>query len=60
MDVERISSVQLLALHMMANSLKEKSEFYADVYAAVSELIERREAAGEWKGLSDDGHKSED
>lgn len=48
-DVERISIEQLLALHMMANSLKEKSEFYADVYAAMSELIERREAAGELK-----------
>ena len=55
MDVERLSSVQLLALHMIANSLRGKSELYVDVYAAVSELIERREAAGEWKGLSDDG-----
>lgn len=60
MDVERISDRNLLALHMMADSLKEKSEFYADVYAAVSELIERREAAGEWKGLADNGHKRED
>lgn len=55
MDVERISGIQLLALHMMANSLKEKSEFYADVYAAVSELIDRRKASGEWRGLADDG-----
>ena len=62
MDVERISDKKLLALQMMTCEHKGNKGlgFYSDVYAAVSELIERREAAGEWRGLADDGHKSED
>ena len=62
MDVERISDKNLIALQMMTCSHKGNQGlgFYSDVYAAVSELIERREASGEWKGLMDDGHKGTD
>lgn len=51
-DYKPISDMQLLALHMMA-SHKKDSLFFADVYAALSELIERRKSSGEWKGLDD-------
>ena len=54
-DFEPISDTHLLALHMIAASKKDSISFFADVYAAVSELIERREASGEWRGLADDG-----
>ena len=59
-DFKPISDKHLLALHMMAAPRKDSLSFYADVYAAVSELIERRKASGEWRGLADDGHKNED
>lgn len=59
MDAERISDRNLMALQI-ATSQRE-GEFEADVYVAVSELIERRKAAGEWKGLvNDDGRKTSD
>ena len=37
-----------------AQTVLSALDFYI-VYAAVSELIERRKASGEWKGLADDG-----
>ena len=59
MDVERISDKKLIALQMMTCSHKGNQGlgFYSDVYAAVSELIERRKASGEWRGLADDGRE---
>jgi len=57
-DYKPISDTQLLALHMMTH--KKDSLFLADVYSAVSELIERRKASGEWKGLDDNEPKNED
>lgn len=59
-DYKPISDKHLLALHMMCSTKKDSLSFFADAYAAVSELIERRKASGEWRGLADDGHKSED
>ena len=59
-DFEPISDKHLLALHMMAAPKKDSLSFFADVYAAVSELIERRKASGEWRGLADNGHKGTD
>lgn len=56
MDAERISDINLMALQI-ATSQRE-GEFEADVYVAVSELIERRKAAGEWKGLVNDVEKA--
>ena len=58
-QVERIPDMNLIALQMIAGDKKLLS-FYSDVYSAVSELIERRKASGEWKGLFDDGHKATD
>ena len=58
-DYEPISDKHLLALHMMAAPQKDSLSFFADVYSAVSELIDRRKASGEWRGLIDDGHKRE-
>ena len=58
-QVERIPDMNLIALQMIAGDKKLLS-FYSDVYSAVSELIERRKASGEWKGLLDDGHKATD
>lgn len=59
-DYKHISDEHLLALHMMCASKKDSLLFFADVYAAASELIERRKASGEWRGLIDDGHKDKD
>ena len=55
-DYKPISDTQLLALHMMVAPKKDSLSFFADVYSAVSELIEHRKASGEWRGLIDDGH----
>ena len=60
-DYKPISDKHLLALHMMSTPKKDSVSFFADVYSAVSELIERRKASGEWRGLiDDDGHKGTD
>lgn len=59
-DYKHISDKHLLALHMMCAPKKDSLSFFADAYAAVSELIERRKASGEWRGLIDDGHKNKD
>ena len=59
-DFEPISDKHLLALHMMCAPKKDNESFFADVYSAVSELIERRKESGEWRGMIDDGHNNKD
>ena len=56
-DYTPISDMHLLALHMLTAPNKDSVSFFAYVYSAVSELIERRKASGEWRGLADDGRE---
>ena len=55
--LKRISDTKLLDLHMITCAKHGYSAFFADVYDAVSELIERRKAAGEWKGLNEEAQE---
>ena len=58
-DYKPILDKHLLALHVIATSKRASGSFFADVYAAVSELIDRRKASGEWRGLIDDGREKD-
>ena len=55
-SLEPVSEKELLALQIVTARPEYKGRpFYDAVASAVSELIERRKAAGEWKELVDDG-----